>query len=84
MLRVYGFFGGRSTTAFWAILAIGSVLAFGGKLTGEFVALVSTLHAFVIVRSISEDKFCGGKQSPAPADHASNSFDKTEHHQGDF
>ena len=79
MLHVYAFFGGRSTTAFWAILAIGSLLAFTGKLTGEFVALVSTLHAFLIVRAISEDKFCNGSQCPAPADHDSNSFDKTEH-----
>lgn len=80
MSYVYAFFGGRSTTAFWVILAIGSFGLFLGKIGGgEFVALVSTLHAFLIVRSISEDKYCNGKQpAPAPDDDA-NSFDKTEH-----
>ena len=79
MQHVYDFFGGRSTTAFWAILTIGSLLAFGGKLTGEFVALVTALHAFVIVRSISEDKFCGGSSCPDPESHDANSFCRTEH-----
>jgi len=77
--HVYDFFGGRSTTAFWAILTIGSLLAFDGKLTTEFVALVSTLHAFVIVRAISEDKFCGGTRCPDPEVHDPNSFCNTEH-----
>lgn len=72
MLRVYSFFGGRSTTAFWAILAIGSTLAFGRRLNGEFVALVTTLHAFIIVRAISEDKLCSGKNADP------GEFDKSE------
>jgi hypothetical protein len=78
--RIYLFFGGRSTTAFWIVLTIGTVGLFLNKIGGgEFVALVSTLHAFLIVRSISEDKYCNGEQCPSPADHDADSFDKTEH-----
>ena len=79
MSRVYAFFGGRSTTAFWIILTIGSCGLFAGKVSGgEYVALVSTLHGFLIVRAISEDKYCNGKQPTADAGDDPNSFDKTE------
>jgi hypothetical protein len=64
---VYTFLGGRSMTAFWALFIVGSALAFSGKLTGDFVTLGGLLHSFVIVRAISEDKFCNGKQEQ-PAD----------------
>ena len=80
MLHVYDFFGGRSTTAFWIILTIGSFGLFLGKISGgEFVSLVIALHAFLIVRAVSEDKYCGGNQCPAPPDHHENSFNNTEH-----
>lgn len=83
MSHIYAFFGGRSTTAFWIILTIGSFGLFLNKIGGgEFVALVSTLHAFLIVRSISEDKYCNGKQSSPDNDNSppgdENSFDKSE------
>jgi hypothetical protein len=65
MKYLYAFAGGRSMTAFWVLLAIGAVLAFRGQLTGHYVALAGTLHAFVIVRAVSEDKFCEGKTAGA-------------------
>jgi hypothetical protein len=75
MYSVYGFFGGRSMTAFWALFIVGAALAFSGHLTSAFVALAGTLHGFVIARAISEDKFCNGK---TPASDDPHSFDKTE------
>lgn len=68
MNYVYSFFGGRSMTAFWSLFAVGSMLAFSSKMSGtDFVALGGLLHSFVIVRAISEDKFCSGKQPDSNA-----------------
>jgi hypothetical protein len=53
---VYRFFGGRSTTAFWFLFAVGATLAFMGKLTGDYVALAGTLHGFIVARAICEDR----------------------------
>lgn len=57
-------------TAFFLLFIVGAVLAFIGKLGGEYVALAGTLHAFVIARAISEDKYiCGGQ---CKSDHAND------------
>jgi hypothetical protein len=62
MRYVYTFFGGRSMTAFFVIFIVGAVLAFANKLTSQYVYLAGTLHGFVIVRAVSEDKYCNGGQ----------------------
>jgi hypothetical protein len=83
---MYALLGGRSMTAFWALFLVGSVLAFRGQLHSDYVAMAATLHGFVIVRAVSEDKYLQGKSggacATAPAEQpnsdASNEFDKTE------
>jgi hypothetical protein len=81
MCGLYALLGGRSMAAFWALLIVGSALAFRGQLHNDFVVLAATLHTFVIVRAVSEDKYlhgkpgageCGSKSSDA------NNFDKSE------
>lgn len=56
--------------AFWALLTIGTVLAFVGKLDAQFVALAALLQTFVTARAVADDytarKFT--KQHP-PGDH---------------
>ena len=74
MLHVYAFFGGRSTLFAWVFTIAGVFALFFGFLSGaQFVALGGMVHGFVIVRAVSEDKYCNGA---APDDH--NSFDRTE------
>ena len=53
-------------TAFWALFIVGVALAFGGRLTTQFVAFGGMLQGFVIARAISEDKYCDGKTPDAP------------------
>lgn len=65
MIHIYNFFGGRTTTAFWVLLTIGAVLAFIGKLTPHYVGLAATLHAFIVTRSISEDKYVHARLAEA-------------------
>lgn len=70
-------------TAFCALFLVGSVLAFRGQLHSDHVAMAATLHSFVIIRAVSEDKYLHGKpgdSNGATSDKASdaNDFDKTE------
>lgn len=52
---VFGFFNGRCT--FFAILfsTVGITLAFKGKLTMEFTALVTVIQALLVAHSVKED-----------------------------
>ena len=53
---------GRSYAFAWACLLIGAALAVFGKLSGEYVALVSILTALVAGRSVAQDKFGNGEK----------------------
>lgn len=54
-------------TAFWAILIAGIVLASFGKLTDSFAGFAVGIHAFIVGRAISEDKYLQGKAPPDAA-----------------
>jgi hypothetical protein len=68
MQKFYIFLGGRSMTAFWFILAVGSALAYADKLTPSFAALASVILACVHVRAVSQDKYCGCGACPSAPD----------------
>jgi hypothetical protein len=53
---VYNFFQGRHTffALFFAIT--GFILAWNGKLTGEYVALITALQAYILLHSAKEDR----------------------------
>lgn len=55
MIRVYKFFGG--TSRFYALVftITGTVLAFEGKLTSVYVALIATLQTLIVAHSAKED-----------------------------
>jgi hypothetical protein len=53
--RVFNFFQGRSTFFACVFVASGIVLAFLGKLTGEFVALVGAIQTLIVAHSVKED-----------------------------
>lgn len=55
MKYIYKFFCGRSTFLALVILAIGSTLAFMGKLDSSFIALAGVIQSMVVARAISED-----------------------------
>jgi hypothetical protein len=52
---VFNFFSGRHTffALFFAIT--GFILAWTGKLTGQYVCLISALQAYVLIHSTKED-----------------------------
>ena len=60
MKKIYDFVGGRSLTFAWACLAVGSALAYFGKLTAEFTALVAPLAGIVAGRSALNDRLGNG------------------------
>lgn len=55
MRKVFDFFCGRCT--FFALMFTGAgvVLAFAGKLTGDYVALVGAIQALLVAHSAKED-----------------------------
>ncbi len=55
MSHPYKLVGGRSMAAFWALLTIGTVLAFLGKLDAQFVAFAALLQTFVTARAVADD-----------------------------
>lgn len=55
MTRVYNFFGGTSRFFALGFAVCGTVLAFEGKLTSVYVALVTALQALIVGHSIKED-----------------------------
>ena len=55
MKNIYDEFGGRTTTFAWAAFVFGAVLAWFGKLDGQYIALVSLLGALIGGRSAVQD-----------------------------
>ena len=53
--RMFNAFQGRTTFFAVAILTIGSVLAFMGKLTSNFVALAGVIQALAVAHSAKDD-----------------------------
>ena len=51
----FNFFKGRHTTFAIALLVIGTVLEFRGKLETNFVALAGVIQALVCVHSLGQD-----------------------------
>lgn len=51
----FAFFQGRATAFAIVFTAAGIILAFKGKLTGDFVALVTAIQGLVFAHSIKED-----------------------------
>lgn len=54
---VYNFIGGRHTTFAIFFAVTGFVLALKGKLTTDYVGLITALQAFVLVHSVKEDYY---------------------------
>jgi hypothetical protein len=52
---VYNFVGGRHTAFALFFAGTGFYLAWAGKLTGEYVALITALQALILGHSIKED-----------------------------
>ncbi len=57
MKGLYRFCGGRTMTMAWAVLTLGTTLALLGKLTGEYVTLLTVVQALTMARAAAEDKF---------------------------
>lgn len=57
MKKLYQFCGGRTMTMAWSVLALGTTLALLGKLTGEYVTLLTVVQALTMARAAAEDKF---------------------------
>lgn len=53
--KIIKFFKGRSTFFALIFTVSGIVLAFMGKLTADFVALVGAIQGFVVTRAIADD-----------------------------
>ena len=53
----FGFLQGRATTFAIAFTVCGIVLAFYGKLTADYVGLVTAIQALVVGHSLKEDYF---------------------------
>lgn len=54
---VFNFFCGRATTFAIAFSTGGIILAFKGKLDGNFIALASAILTLVFAHSVKEDYF---------------------------
>lgn len=54
---LFGFLQGRATAFAITFTACGIILAFRGKLTGDYVALVGAIQTLVIGHSLKEDYF---------------------------
>ena len=55
MILIFNWFSGRTTFfAFW-FFVIGVILAFLGKLTGQYIAMAGGLQTILTLRAISED-----------------------------
>lgn len=65
----FSFFQGRATTFAISFSVVGIVLAFEGKLTAEYVGLVSAIQALVVGHSLKEDYFTrrNCRQNPSAA-----------------
>lgn len=57
MLSVFNFLGGRATTFAITFATAGIVLAFKGKLDGNFITLASAILTLVFAHSVKEDYF---------------------------
>lgn len=53
----FSFFQGRATTFAILFTVVGIILAFKGKLTGDYVALVGAVQTLVVGHSLKEDWF---------------------------
>lgn len=51
------FFQGRATAFAIAFTVVGIILAFRGKLTGDYVAFISAIQALVVGHSLKDDYF---------------------------
>lgn len=58
----FSFFQGRATTFAIVFTICGLILAFQGKLTGEYVALVGAIQTLIIGHSLKEDWFARRSQ----------------------
>jgi hypothetical protein len=61
----FQFFQGRATAFGILFTVVGIILAFRGKLTGDYVALVGAIQTLVVGHSLKEDYFArrgGDKQ----------------------
>lgn len=63
MVRIYNWFGGRSTFFAFVFIAAGIALAFKGHLTGDYVALAGAVQALLVLHSAKEDYFADKNQS---------------------
>lgn len=64
MSKIFRFFCGRSTFFAIALLTVGCILAFKGKLTSQFVAMGGMLQGWVVAHSIAQDRTPGGNSDP--------------------
>jgi hypothetical protein len=56
MNKIFKFFGGRSTFFAFMFALAGIVLAFKGHLDGNYIALATVIHGWIVVRAVAEDK----------------------------
>lgn len=60
---LFGFLNGRCTALAIVFTVCGITLAFLGKLTADYVALVGAIQALVLAHSFKEDQYQNQKQS---------------------
>lgn len=53
----FSFFQGRATTFAILFTVVGIILAFRGKLTADYVALVTAIQSLIVGHSLKEDWF---------------------------
>lgn len=64
MGKVFCFFKGRATTFAITFTVCGIILAFRGKLTAEYVALVGAIQTLIFAHSLKETHY--GVDNPPP------------------
>jgi hypothetical protein len=59
MVKVYNWFGGRSTFfCFWFVV-VGFILAFLDKLSGTYLSMAGSIQLLLVTRAVAEDYFSG-------------------------
>lgn len=72
MNRVYSFFGGTSRFFAFFFAVSGTALAFRGKLTGDYVAMITALQALIVAHSVKEDLLPQSSGDPNASTSSSN------------
>jgi hypothetical protein len=66
---MFSFFQGRSTFFALFFTAVGTILAFEGKLTVAFVSLIGAIQTLIVVHSYKEDWFAARRPTGKDDDH---------------